>query len=141
MAHQSEEAVAIMEEFFPEENTTPESKNATEKKETAKQVRLRLDFNPDGPGVVRARLRSGSGKNRNKSNGGIYVPLGRIEDVYGDPYYSEWHSRCEQYASKTGYKLVKSGSGIRPNDSTANHGMDQPAEIRRESVLEDNHSQ
>ena len=49
------------------------------------KLRIRLDFTPDSPAIVRARLRSGSGKNRSKRHGGIYVPLGRIEDVYNDP--------------------------------------------------------
>jgi len=103
-------------------------KSATVDKNATKPRKLRLDFTPDSKNVVRARLRSGSGKNRSKKNGGAYVPLGRIEDVYNDPYYQEFHGRCEEYAERTGYKLVKTGSGIRSNNVPANGRMDE-AEI------------
>ena len=90
----------------------------------------RLDFVADNPTTVRARLRRGSGKNRNNvydERGNIsvrnYLPLGTIEDVYHDPTYKQWQKRCEGFCATTGYKLKSSGAGNRHADRPAKTGV------------------
>lgn len=91
----------------------------------------RLDFTPDSPTVVRARLRRGRGKKRNnvKDESGTviirnYVPLGRIEDVENNPAYRQWHTRCAEYRRKTGN--LSSGTGVGVDSGTPKNGVAQP---------------
>lgn len=93
----------------------------------------RLDFTPDSPTVVRARLRRGRGKNRNnvKDESGTvvkrnYVPLGRIEDVESNPKYRQWHSRCAQYRKNTGFR---SGQRVGVDSGTPKNGVAQPEKV------------
>ena len=91
----------------------------------------RIDFTPDSPTVVRARLRRGRGKNRNnvKDDSGTvvirnYVPLGRIEDVESNSRLRQWHARCARYRALTGY--LGGGARVGIDSGTPKDGVAQP---------------
>jgi hypothetical protein len=118
---------AILTEFYSGTKSTAEKRG----RGRPKSNHWRLDFSPDN-GIIRARLRRGSGRNRAnvKDENGIiierhFMPLGKIEDVYGNKTFRQWHKRCEQYASRTGYTIAteRGGSGDRNVDRTPEAGV------------------
>ena len=74
-------------------------------------------------GRIYARLRLGSGRKRNKQNGG-YIYKGHIEKFRNDP---RWQTRIREYATShachyphpdlESYRGKPSGTGIRPSGS------------------------
>jgi len=54
-----------------------------------------------------------------------FMPLGTIEDVYGNKTFRQWHKRCEQYCRSRGYKMAykPGGAGNSDADSSAKTGV------------------
>jgi hypothetical protein len=107
------------------------TKSAPEKRGRGrpKSDHWRLDFSPNN-GIIRARLRRGSGRNRAnvKDENGIiikrnFVPLGTIEDVYENKKFKQWQKRCEEYCRSTDYNMQFGGAGDSHADSPAETGV------------------